>query len=100
MANSKHAHFRYNIMDYCFRQKAFTFDELLNFINERIEEVYYGESIAVRTLREDLKLFRDPENGFGAPLPNNARILKYDNPEFSIAKKPLLPYDHVIAAAS
>ena len=100
MANSKHAHFRYNIMDYCFRQKAFTFDELLNFINERIEEVYYGESIAVRTLREDLKLFRDPENGFGAPLPNNARILKYDNPEFSIAKKPLLPYETYLIEAA
>lgn len=100
MANSKHAHFRYNIMDYCFRNKSFSFDGLLNYLNERIEEVYPGESIAVRTLREDLKLFRDPENGFGAPLPNKARILKYNNPEFSIAKTPLLPYETYLIEAA
>ncbi len=36
MANSKHAHIRYNFLDYCFRYKSFTFNELLSFLNEKI----------------------------------------------------------------
>ena len=34
MANSKHAHIRYNILDYCFRNKALTFQKNLDFLNE------------------------------------------------------------------
>ena len=100
MANSKHAHLRYNILDYCFRQKSFTFDELLNYVNERIAEVYPGEGISTRTLREDLKVFRDEQNGFGAPLPENIRIVKYTNPNYSIAQKPLLEYEQYLIDAS
>lgn len=100
MANSKHAHLRYNILDYCFRKKAFTFNELLEYVNDKIEEYYPGESISERTLREDIKLFRDSNKGFGAPLPNNVRILKYDNPNFSIATKPLLEYENYLIDAA
>ena len=100
MANSKHAHFRYNIIDYCLQHKAFTFNELLAYVNERIAEVFPGEGIEIRTLREDLKVFRDPINGFGAPLRPKTRILKYDDPNFSIAKKPLLPYEQYLINAS
>lgn len=100
MANSKHAHFRYNIMDYCFINRAFDFKELFNYLNERIEETYPGESVSVRTLRQDLKLFRDKKNGFGAPLPEKARILRYTDPEFSIAKRPLLEYENYLIDAS
>jgi hypothetical protein len=59
MANSKHAHVRYNILDYCFSNKSFTFNELLSFLNEKIAELYPGEGIATRTLRDDIKIFRD-----------------------------------------
>lgn len=100
MANSKHAHLRYNILDYCFRYKSFTFDELLNYVNNRIAEVYPGEGISTRTLREDLKVFRDEQKGFGAPLPENIRILKYTNPNYSIAQKPLLEYEQYLIDAS
>ena len=34
MANSKHAQIRYNILDYCFRNKTLTFQKNLDFLNE------------------------------------------------------------------
>lgn len=93
MANSKHAHIRYNILDFCFRNKSFTFSEMLAYVNDKIAGVYPGEGISVRTLREDIKVFRDKKEGFGAPLPENIRILRYTNTNFSIAQKPLLNYE-------
>jgi len=84
MANSKHAHIRYNILDYCFRNKSFTFNELLSFVNQKIAELYPGEGISTRTLREDIKVFRDKDNGFATPLPENIRILRYTNLDFSM----------------
>lgn len=59
MSNSKHAHLRYNILDHCFRNKRYEFKELLKVVNEAIAESYPGEGISTRTLRDDLKLFRD-----------------------------------------
>ena len=100
MAHSKHAHVRYNILDYCFRNRAFTFNQLLEYVNDKIAELYPGEGIETRTLRSDLKVFRNKENGFGAPLPENIRILKYTNPNFSIAQKPLLEYEQYLIDAS
>ncbi len=66
MANSKHAHYRYNLMDECFRNKSFNKTDLLNFINDRLKIEYDGESIQLRQLDEDLKVFRRKENGFDA----------------------------------
>ncbi|GGG88579.1 WYL domain-containing protein [Polaribacter pacificus] len=100
MANSKHAHLRYNILDYCFKNKAFTFNQLLEFVNNKIEELYPAEGISIRTLREDLKLFRDPVNGFGAPLVEMSRTYRYTDPKFSIAQKPLLEYEQYLIYAS
>lgn len=100
MANSKHAHVRYNILDYCFRNKAFTFKELLEHVNFKIAVLYPGEGISERTLREDIKLFKDPVNGFGAPLEEMSRTYKYSDPNFSIASKPLLPYENYLIQAS
>ena len=70
MAFSKHAHFRYNILDQCFRrrERPLTFQELLDEVNERVSEDFSGEGISVRTLRQDIQQFRDAEKGFGAPL--------------------------------
>ncbi len=100
MANSKHAHVRYNILDNCFRKKAFTFKELLEYVNLKIADVYPGEGISERTLREDIKLFKDPINGFGAPLEEMSRTYKYSDANFSIALKPLLPYEKELIDAS
>ena len=44
--------------------------------------------MSIRTLRDDIKVFRNKINGFNAPLPENIRILRYSNPKFSIAKRP------------
>ncbi len=100
MANSIHAHLRYNILDYCFRNKSYTFDELFKVLNEGIAEFYPGEGVATRTLREDLKVFRDKENGFGAPLPEKIRILRYTDSTFSIAQRPLLEYEQYLIDAA
>jgi predicted DNA-binding transcriptional regulator YafY len=100
MSNSKHAHLRYNILDYCFRNRNYSFEKLLTVLNDRIENYYPNENISVRTLRDDLKLFRDKKNGFGAPLPEKARILKYSDPNFSIAQKPLLEYEQYLIDAA
>lgn len=100
MANSTHAHFRYNILDYCFGNKSYNFEELLKFVNESIAEFYPGEGISIRTLREDLKVFRDKEQGFGAPLEDNIRILRYSDPEFSIAQRPLLKDEQYLIDAA
>jgi predicted DNA-binding transcriptional regulator YafY len=99
LANSKHAHLRYNILDYCFRNKNFDFDELLDYLNQKIADYYPGEGVSVRTLRQDIKLFKDP-SGFGAPLSNMSRIYKYSDPNFSIALKPLLDYEQYLIEAS
>ena len=99
MANSKHAHLRYNILDYCFREKAFNFDQLLEYTNEKIADSYPGEGISVRTLREDIKLFKD-SNGFDAPLSDMTRVYRYTDPNFSIASKPLLDYEQYLIEAS
>jgi predicted DNA-binding transcriptional regulator YafY len=98
--NSKHAHLRYNLMDYCFRNKSLTFEELLDYVNQKIADYYPGEGISTRALRADLKLFRNPIDGFNAPLPNNARILKYSNPNFSIADRPLLENEQYLIQAA
>ena len=99
MANSTHAHLRYNILDYCFRNKSYGFEELLRVLNEGIAEFYPGEGIAARTLREDLKVFRDKEKGFNAPLPEKIRLLKYSDTSFSIAQRPLLKYEQYLIDA-
>ncbi len=100
MSNSKHAHIRYNILDYCFRKRAYSFDELHKVLNRQIANFYPSESISIRTLRDDLKVFRDKKKGFGAPLPDKARILKYDDNNFSIAQRPLLEYEQYLIEAA
>lgn len=97
MANSKHAHLRYNLLDEYFRKRAYTFDDLLVALNSALEIYYPNENISVRTLREDLKVFREE---FNAPLPEKARILKYSDSSFTIADKPLLDYEKYLIDAA
>lgn len=106
MSNSKHAHYRYNILDSCFRRRnrPFAFQDLLDEVNEKIAEVYPGESISTRTLREDIRLFRDKKKGFGATIEvekyKGKDVYLYSNPDFSIAEKNLLPYEQYLLDAA
>lgn len=106
MSNSKHAHYRYNILDKCFRrrERPLSFQELLGEVNSEIAEVYPGEGISIRSLRSDIALFRDAEKGFGAPLPvqkdMGQEVYCYSDPNFSIAQKNLLPYEQYLIDAA
>lgn len=106
MSNSKHAHYRYNILDKCFRrkEKPLRFQELLDEVNSQIAEVYPGEGISTRTLRDDIRLFRDSEKGFGAPLIVDSYqgkdVYYYSDSDFSIAQKPLLPDEQYLIEAA
>lgn len=106
MSNSKHAHYRYNILDKCFRRRnnPYTFKELLEEVNEKVAELYPGESIAERTLRLDIQLFRDEKNGFGAPLDTiihkGKHVYVYTDPDFSIAEQKLLPDEQYLIDAA
>jgi len=73
---------------------------MLEYLNEKIAELYPGEGISIRTLREDIKVFKSENKGFSAPLANNIRILKYTDPNFSIAQKPLLEYEQYLIDAA
>ncbi len=75
--NSTHTHLRYNILNYCFRNKSYGFEELLGTLNEGISELYLGEEVSERTLREDIKVFRDKVTSFDAPLPEGQRTYTY-----------------------
>jgi predicted DNA-binding transcriptional regulator YafY len=100
MANSKHAHLRYNLIDGYLQSKNYTFDQMLKRLNEDLADIYPGEGVSIRTLREDLKVFRDTEKGFAAPLPEKIRNLSYSDRKFSIATKPLLDYENYLIEAS
>lgn len=106
MSNSTHAHYRYNVLDKCFqrRHSPLTFEELLVEVNDKIEEVYPGEAIKVRTLRNDIALFKNPVKGFGAPLlvqkNKGKEVYCYTNPNFSIAQKKLLPHEQYLIEAA
>src|SRR5690554_3801532 len=106
MSNSKHAHFRNNILDKCFRRRSnpYTFKELLEKVNEEVAEAYPDESIAERTLRLDIQLFRDEVNGFGAPLKTvihkGKHVYVYTDPDFSIANQKLLPDEQYLIDAA
>ena len=100
MANSKHAHYRYNILDYCFRNLALSKKELLDFLNQKLDQAYDGEQIQLRQLDADLNLFRREIDGFKAPLPAKVRTYQYTNPDFSIAQRPLLEYEQYLVDAT
>lgn len=100
MANSKHAHYRYNVLDFCFRNLALSKTDLLSFLNQKLEEQYDGEQIQLRQLDSDLDVFRRKKNGFSAPLPPNIRTYRYTNSNFSIAQRPLLEYEQYLIDAT
>lgn len=106
MANSKHAHLRYTILDRCFQRKQnpLTFKELLEKVNEGIQEIYPGHSIETRTLRNDISVFRDEETGFGAPLQTKTYkgkyVYLYEDDSFTISDGNLLAYERKLIDAT
>jgi len=100
MAFSKHAHYRYNILDHCFRELNLSFKELKTHLNRKLEVAYNGEQITERQLGYDLKVFRRKEDGFNAPLPLHIRNYRYTDPNFSIAQRPLLEYEKYLVDAA
>ena len=78
---------------YYSKEGKFDFDQLLEYTNEKIADYYPGEGISIRTLSEDIKLFKD-SNGFDAPLSNMRRVYRYTDPNFSIASiRPITPHE-------
>jgi predicted DNA-binding transcriptional regulator YafY len=70
MANTKNAQLRYRVLDRCFRNHISpkTFEELKDEINEVFRDLVDSHfEISDRTLREDIKIMRDPK-GYNAPI--------------------------------
>lgn len=91
MAVHKYALLRYRVLDKCFRSKwkRYTFDDLLDAVNEAIfEENPKSNGIKTRQLRDDIRHMKS-DIGFSAPIkPLNdggTPYYHYENPNFSIA---------------
>jgi len=105
MSNIKNSHYRYNLLDDCFKNKHNPkgFGELLEYLNDKLSAVF-DHTIKKRTLRNDIALFRDKEKGFGAPLVTKEfkgkEVYIYDDPDFSIAKlQPLEDEQYILDTA-
>lgn len=97
MPNNKQAAVRYRLIDQALqrRHKQWTFQALLDHINEQLQE-YFGPraGISKRTLESDFKDMRsDPPLGFNAPILYRDKIVKYDDPDFTIERYPLSASD-------
>jgi predicted DNA-binding transcriptional regulator YafY len=96
MPTNKNAQNRYIIIDKCLcrRNRNWTFNDLLNAINEDYSETTEtGEGICIRTLRDDLKNMRSPTH-FNAPIKfSRQRGYHYTDPEYSIFKSTLTSED-------
>ena len=96
MAVHKYALLRYRVLDKCFRNKwkRYTFDDLLDAVNEAIlEENPKSNGIKIRQLREDIRFMKDHNIGFSAPI-ETFKVGKhffyyYEDPKFSISNMPL-----------
>ena len=95
MATNKHALIRYQALDKCFRSrgKQYYWEDLLETVNEALYE-YTGKhkGISRRQLFEDIK-YMESDQGWAIPLERHTegkRVwYRYDDPEFSINKRPL-----------
>ena len=95
MATNKNAQLRYKALDQCFSNfyKKFYIDNLIEFCSNVLSE-HYAKSMSVsrRQIFDDID-FMKSEAGFDAPIESYKDVRKvyyrYENPEFSILKKPL-----------
>ena len=98
MPQNKNALLRYRILDRCFsnRYNRYTFDELLDYLNDELcrQEGLY--SISTRQLREDIKTMRDI---YKAPIvaksfDGHKCYYAYDEDGFSIFKSGITDEDY------
>ena len=95
MATNKNAQLRYKALDQCFSNfyKKFYIDNLIEFCSKVLSE-HYAKSMSVsrRQIFDDID-FMKSEGGFDAPIESykdgRKVYYRYDNPDFSILKKPL-----------
>ena len=95
MAQNKNAQLRYKALDQCFSNfyKKFYIDDLIEFCSKVLSE-HYAKSMSVsrRQIFDDID-FMKSEAGFDAPIESykdgRKVYYRYENPEFSILKKPL-----------
>lgn len=96
MAVTKNPFIRYKILDSCFRNpyKKFTKELLLEFLNEKLIELFDDEShcIKLRQMQDDIAFMKSTE-GWGIELAEDfdgkKRIFRYDDLNFSINNAPL-----------
>lgn len=98
MALNKLAAFRYRILDECFQQKGrlWPIQELIEIVSERLlrhHDIQGG--VNKRTIESDIALMRlPPPRGYDAPIKSiKKKGYFYDDPDFSIEKKPLTGQD-------
>ena len=97
MPKNKNASYRYRLIDQCLRQprKIWKYDELLDFISEKLYEEFDVEGgISPRQLAEDIKNMRRlrPE-GFDAPIERRKGLVYYTDPDYSFDRNPLIESD-------
>ncbi|MEC5394439.1 helix-turn-helix transcriptional regulator [Bergeyella sp. RCAD1439] len=95
MSTNKNAQIRYKALDECLATpyKKFFIEDLIDYCSEALSQHYMQPtSISRRQLLEDLK-FMESQAGFEAPIgrfKEGKRVFyRYENPDFSILKKPV-----------
>ncbi|MBK9290678.1 MAG: WYL domain-containing protein [Bacteroidetes bacterium] len=105
MPQSKNASFRYRVIDEVLRNRrtGVDFHKLLEIVSEQMNEAFGRyRQISESTLRKDISLMKkEPPYGYGAPIKCRDGKYFYDDPDFSIHKKPLSQSDlNIIRKAS
>jgi predicted DNA-binding transcriptional regulator YafY len=94
MPVNKNALLRYQTIDKCLsnRGRRYTFNELLNEVNNVLFNNGLSKGISIRQLRDDLKFMRSSD-GYDAPIETagngDQTYYYYDDSKFSINKSPL-----------
>ncbi len=99
MATNKHAIIRYKVLNKCFsnRYRNYYIEDLIEECSEALSEHFgSGTTISRRQIFDDMT-FMKSEAGYSAPIDSikdGRRVYyRYSDPEFSITKRPLNPYE-------
>jgi hypothetical protein len=90
MPSNKHASYRYRIIDECLRtsgKRKWTLEELTQRVGEKLVEEFGQQSgVCSRTIQSDITWLR---RNYAAPIKVKAGCYFYEDPDYSIDKKPL-----------
>ncbi|MCB0650824.1 MAG: WYL domain-containing protein [Saprospiraceae bacterium] len=96
MPKNKSAAYRYRLIDSALRNtgRKWTFEALLDYVQEKLYENYDVQGCSQRTLENDIALMRkaSPE-GFNAPIKRAKGYIFYADPDYSIHNQPLIESD-------